>query len=72
MIKYGVGKINFTGAVYTIRPAALSIATNAAPEATLLSRFVQGIGALHITNTIKDDERTLHLLLAVPGEEEEE
>ena len=72
MIKYGNGKINFSGAVYTIRPAALSIATNAAPEAALIAPMLQGIGAVHVTNTIKDDVRTLHILLANPGEEAEE
>lgn len=72
MIKYGTGKINFTGAVYTIRPAALSIATSAAPEATILTPVLEGIGAVHVTNTIKDDERTIHVLLAVPGGEDEE
>ncbi len=72
MIKYGNGKINFAGAVYTIRPAALSIATNAAPEAAMIAPMLQGIGAVHVTNTIKDDVRTLHILLANPGEDAEE
>ena len=72
MIKYGNGKINFSGAVYTIRPAALAIATSAAPEAAMIAPMLEGIGAVHVTNTIKDDVRSLHILLANPGEEAEE
>lgn len=72
MIKYGVGKINFTGAVYTIRPAALSIATSAAPGASIVSSALQEVSAVHVSNTIKNDERTLHILLAVPGESDDE
>ena len=71
MVKYGNGKINFTGAVYTVRPAALGVAAQASPDATMLTPFLEGVGAVHATNTIKDDERTLHILLAVPGQDEE-
>lgn len=72
MIKYGNGKINFTGAVYTIRPAALSMVVGSAPEAAMLTPMLEGIGAVHATNTIKDDVRTLHILLAAPGADAEE
>lgn len=72
VIKNGVGKINFTGAVYTVRPAAIAVAAETAPEAAMLSAFTGGVEAIHATNTIKDDVRTLHVLLAVPGEEDEE
>lgn len=72
MIKHGVGKINFTGAVYTVRPGALSVAAAAAPEASLLTGMLQGAPAVHATNTIADDVRTLHILLAAPGKEDVE
>ena len=72
MIKHGKGKINFTGAVYTLRPAALAIASQLAPEAGMLAPMVQGIGAVHVTNTINDGVRTLHVLLANPEAEESE
>lgn len=72
MIKFGTGKINFTGAVYTIRPAALTIATKTAPEAAIINPFLEGVGAVHATNTIKDDVRTIHVLLAAPGADGEE
>lgn len=71
MIKFGVGKINFCGAVYTVRPAALAMAESAAPQATILTAFTAGVEAVHATNTIKNDVRTLHILLAAPGQEEE-
>lgn len=72
MIKFGTGKINFTGAVYTIRPAALTIATKAAPEAAMINPFLEGVGAVHATNTIKDDVRTIHVLLSAPGQDADE
>lgn len=72
MIKHGKGKINFSGAVYTLRPAALAIASQLAPEAGMLAPMVQGIGAVHVTNTINNGVRTLHVLLANPEAEESE
>ena len=61
---------SFTGAVYTLRPAALAIASQLAPEAGMIAPMVEGVGAVHVTNTIKDGVRTLHMLLANPAAEE--
>ncbi|MBE6417912.1 MAG: hypothetical protein E7033_05545 [Akkermansiaceae bacterium] len=72
MIKHGVGKINFTGAVYTVRPGAVAVAAAAAPEAAMLTGVLQGAPAVHATNTIADDVRTLHILITAPGADDVE
>lgn len=69
MIKHGNGKINFSGAVYTLRPGALAVASEAAPELSMLGAFTQGIDAVHATDTISDGVRTIHILLALPTED---
>lgn len=74
VLKNATGKTPFTGAVYSIRPAAVAslagAAASADPTAVMVAGMagavLSGIGDIHAVDTIRDGVRDTHILMKKP------